>query len=529
MKKIRIISLMLVVLMLALALASCGGYQKLNKIYEGEYYDASPAYASAKELAAVAGATFVDVKGDLALFSKLDGTTITYTVMNVKTEAVVGTYTDTDTVDTVVSLYSALHTAFYKVLIIDNTNTEKTYTTKLYTASGAEFAASTKENVCFDIELDFVQLDEKVYRSNEEGSFAEAFDRPAYAGDLPSVQHTDGKYYYSLSSGIVYSYDDEFNLLAVIKTPGYATTFSSFSSQIFLLGDGNIMLEYFVSLPKDAQDFDVRVGDAKYDLKVVIASAKDGSQKEIDSDYYFDEIESYKIYNAHNRPADAKETDYKIDVYAKAYEIVDQQLVRENEKHLALSTSGKVKGALDENIDGQNGEAVRLNADYFVINTKDGKKKLVDMSGDVIADVSSARYLLENMIVCEDAIYDYSLNKVLDLKEEEMTLFGTEYVPGGSVVLLMDKDDKIYLYMGPTDSNSSAAPQLIADNDKTKVYYYSGGFGFYVVDTTNANATYTYYNNAGVALFTVNESLDYVGSGDDCFIYEAEDKFYVIK
>ena len=53
MKKIRIISLMLVVLMLALALASCGGYQKLGDIYKGEYIDNSPAYTAAKELSAI--------------------------------------------------------------------------------------------------------------------------------------------------------------------------------------------------------------------------------------------------------------------------------------------------------------------------------------------------------------------------------------------------------------------------------------------------------------------------------------------
>lgn len=534
MKKIRIISLLLVVLMLALALASCGGYQKLSNIYSGDYIDYSPAYAAAKELSAVAGATFIDLEGDIALFSKLDGTTITYTVLNVKTETVVGTYTSTENVVTTVKLEDAINTVFYKVSAVDSTNADKkTYSTKLYTMAGAEFAASTKEDVRYQAIADLVLLDEKVYRGEEDGSFSEAFDRPAYAGYLPDVVATDGEYYYAGGTSAVYTYDKELNLLAVIRTPSYAAAplLPDVEGSFFLLGDGNVMMQYVVALPKDAEDFDIVNNGMKYDLHVVIVNAKNGNEKEIDSDYYFCYAESYVVYENGWSVADAEKRSKKIDVEAWGMKIVDQQISTDDDDgvELALSTSGKVEGTLEENIEGQDGSATRINADYFTIRTKDGKKKLVDMNGDVIADVSNVEYLLENMIVCEDVIYDYNLNEVYNLKDNEMTLFGKDYVYGGSVVLLQDKDGKIYLYTGPTDSGSAAAPQLIADNDKTKVYYYGSDLGFYVVDTTNATVTYTYYNNAGVAVLTVNEDLQYVSGGNDFSIYKAEDKFYVVK
>ena len=166
MKKIRMISLLLVALMLALALASCGGnYQKLSSIYSDEYIDYSPAYTTAKELSAVLGADFVSAKGDLALFSKRDGLAIIYTVVNVKTEAVVGTYTGTANIQRTVTLANAFDAVFYMVRSVDSTNADqKTYSTELFTVAGTEFASSTKESVRYQVVADLVLFDEKVYR-----------------------------------------------------------------------------------------------------------------------------------------------------------------------------------------------------------------------------------------------------------------------------------------------------------------------------------------------------------------------------
>lgn len=526
MKKIRIISLMLVVLMLALALASCGGYQKLGDIYKGEYIDNSPAYTAAKELSAVAGATFIDLEGDLALFSKLDGTTVTYTVMNVMTEAVVGTYTSTTNVVTTVNLENAIDTVFYKVASVDSTNADnKTYSTKLYTMAGTEFAASTKEDVPYQAVADLVLLDEKVYRGNEDGSFTEAFDRPAYAGALPNATRTDGEYYYQTTSYCVYTYDKEMNLLAVIRKPSYATELpSSNASDYFLLGDGNVMMQYVVILPEDAQDYDIVYNGTKYDLVTVIADAKDGDQKEIDSDYYFYSITSYSVYSNGMTYADAEKAGVDLDAIAMGYEIVDQHIVidRDEKKFLALSSNGKVEGALDENIDGQYGPASRVNADYYMAMTKDGKQKLLDKNSDVIADVSDAEMLLENMIVCEDAIYDYNLNEIYNLKTNKMTLVEDLTVYGGSVVFMQDEEKKIYVFRGPNADGTSAAPELIDGDDST--YVYTCSIGYYVVN----NSTYTYYNNAGAKLFEASEYAD-LRTGEDYHLCLAGDKVFVVK
>ncbi len=517
MKKMRILSLLTMLLCVALLFAACGRGAKelgVKKIFDELKADTadSPRFESAAKLSLEGG--LVDNTTELALFSKTTGGLATQTVFNIVANSVVGTFTETDTTDYGIDLYTNSAPGYpisFFVVETATTGVDKvTYTTALYAANGTKVAEVNRGNVAPELKLDLLRFDEKCYRVAKDGAITEAFARSEFAGALPTLVAATEKYYYTS----VAAPDNGFLVFDKELQPVSSFVFPSYANNAFyrVLNNGNVLIQYRQKLPADAEKYDLIEETAgtvvKYTLVQQIFNAKKGSVKNLKTGYSFD------VTFAARDTLPANDFMQSIDKSIKniivGYKIENNRVSTTGAEMLLLSITnqGSVNAILNRFAEGQSG-FFNVPADGVVAASDVlGRLFLYNEKGKLIGEVTGAQDMTESYVIGSAKIYDYAMNAVYDYATEGYTYFNKMK----SGVILTKEDsagvDEYYLYANGNLTKLSEGTNLIFSRISDRVYQLRN------VTT----GVYTYYNDLGTQLLQTKSAVSQRTSGDKAYL-----------
>lgn len=507
MKAIKILSLVMALLMLTAVFAACGSYNKPSSVF-ADYVDETPTYTTATQLS-VTGSIFGEIVDGIAVMqdTTAEGKDVVKLV-DVLGNKMLVEFTDTDTLSYSLEVRRAVEECYAILTTIDSTDAENIKTTyTMYDKNGVQIATSDAiESYDIYTRGDLIAFGKSIYRVNEEGVITLAFERKAFEGRLPEISYfTEENYVYvNWQDGEIFFYDTEMNLCGYWKAPSHINL-DHFTAGA--LANGKVLAQYIIILPADAKDYDVFENGQKKDLVTLVIDT-DGDADEYDSDYVFADITGNVSTSSSWSEEIFEYFDDSIENLAMGFEIVDGFVDWDtfSQETYVISGNGKVKGAIEIHpqqiyMDNFMPAAPLADGVYCVV-TSAMQMLLVNGSGDLIADITgildfsgSSSPVNECYLISDTAIYDFSMNKLFDLEEKEMTV-DTVY---DRSIILEDKDGKLYLF------NGGAEPALIDGDDKTEILREAGGIFAVKKTADDGKVTYTYYNDLGNAVLSDSE------------------------
>ncbi len=528
MKKLKVLILMAALLLSVLLLASCAVSKDMRDLFDGTgYVDETPSAAAATQVEALKGTTYASKATYLVYLTDtvIDGenTHQKNIVYNLKTNAIVLDVTTTLTTDIDITLathkdtdYIVMNTTSWQLL--EGVASSHEYKTALVTADGT-LLTEVEGTVTPTVQADLIEFDGKCYRVAKDGTIAHAFDLGDFSS-LPTINAQTDEYYYYLdaSNDEVLVYDRSCALIAYYAMPDYAT-----AMQAYPLTGGNVLIQYIVAEPDDAEDYTfllqsssyyMTTAPGKYTLHSLLLKVNQNKTKELDLDYYIlgmsrmsedSWVENYGLGDACENLATAVEiVDGRIDTSATVC------------KAVVLSNSGKVRGELEKSVTAQTTVIPSLiTTNRWTVTNADSQRFLVNEKGHVLGEVTNSDARNESYYVVGGKLYDYSLSVVYDYEAADLEIYnGVEGVLNHGV-LLQNKDGEIICY-----ANGSSTT-IVAKDSSRSLYTVTDAY-FVVCDTTDAvNVKYDIYNDVGVKLAT----LDYVPrsllitENDMCLVY----------
>ncbi|MBQ3016000.1 MAG: hypothetical protein IJD79_04390 [Clostridia bacterium] len=448
--------------------------------------------------------------------------------------------------------YSSSNVYFIRVTETDTTDKNSTvYKQTLYTALGEEITSKTSKASAY-VDVNFVTYTEEGYLYEIEGKIYEIVDDVAtYKFDkgfktIPTnlYYHTDKNYYHSNSSGDeVFVYDLQYNLVAYYSLPAGCESYSD----LCILGDGNVLIQYVKELPWDAAEYDLYEDETKYSLTTVIFNIADGTTKEIEFNY----IVGY-IVNAAISPETFE--DYivsdKIENIAFAYPIVDKTLDENNEKIINLRNDMFILGYLGNEIANQEGVPELLGNNRFVVSNKAGQSFLINEKGEVIGEVTAADYDEDlELIEMDGKYYDLDLKLVKDMNEIEYDYYGsgsdyeiyrdinvegegedektvtTYYILNGITMTKLDLPEDVYnININSYYFSYNYTVEATSEDEDDKhytVYCNSNGEKIHTIETSEEGYAYHNINTLGDIFIIVLETYDEE--------YNYSTKYYIAK
>ena len=519
MKAIKILSLVMALLMLTAVFAACGSYSKPSSVF-ADYVDETPTYTTATQLS-VTGTIGEIVDGIAVMYDTTAEGKAVVKLVDVLGNKMLVEFTNTDTLSYSLEVRHAVEECYAILTTTDSTDAENIKTTyTMYDKNGVQIATSDAiESYDIYTRGDLIAFGKSIYRVNEEGVITLAFERKAFEGRLPEVSYfTEENYVYvNWQDGEIFFYDTEMNLCGYWKAPSHINL-DHFTAGA--LANGKVLVQYIIILPEDAKDYDVFEEGQKKDLVTLVIDT-DGDADEYDSDYIFAEITGNVSTSSSWSEEIFEYFDDSIENLAMGFEIVDGFVDWDvyTQETYVISGNGKVKGAIEIHpqqiyMDSYMPAAPLADGVYGVM-TSAMQILLVNGSGDLIADITgllsssggTSAPMNECYLISNTAIYDFSMNKLFDLEEKEMTV-NTIY---DRSIILEDKDGKLYLF------NGGAEPALIDGDDKTEILYISSNIFAVKKTADDGKVTYTYYNDLGNAVLSDSEiRLDY-----DCTVADS--------
>ncbi len=507
MRKFKLLSLIAVVLVMAMAFSSCALFSAgFNKIYNKNYDVSADVYTDAKSISDLDGYTFTGESNDnFAVFTSGEGDNISTAIYSFRTGKVaIKLPTDVTTTYTVEFIDNA---PVFRAVKTVTGDTETTVTHVYYDASGDSFIsveADKEVGVPTLVTPEIIVINSKVYDISEDGTVDEKAELPAYLSVHAFDDYTD-KYFYDLGNTIVI-YDDEFVPVATWTAPSYVENGIS----TFVLNNGNVLIQYAVLLDEDAKDFDVYNADGKYDLVSLILTPK-GKVKEINLDYIVTEvIKNTELYD--------EDEDKEDNLYTNKFENLAVIARIENKKidesvagidYVLMNNNGKAKTSL-KLVDGQVYLPTMIAKDLFVVETLAGSA-IVNAKGKVKFNITDDNVnIIGQYILTADAIYNFEFEKVYDLKSNE-----AEYLTvSGDTVLVVAGDEEKYSIIAFCNGEDEIIYKYDAEAESNKEFELVGDYGYLIIDN-DAELPYSYYASNGKAIFSLESRAELVADGYD--------------
>ena len=504
-KTLSLLSLLLAVLMI---LASCGADKplKLNsKVFNESRV--KTAFSSTELTSVGEGYTLVSARDSLAVFKKLsdDSTSEHYKAINLKTNTVIREMTVTLSAESQDRNSLSLSSKGEFIVVYEN----KTYT--LFKADGVTAIGSSKTAPYFVNDLAVIgstvcRYDLKTFSVTDTFTYSEANVETPQCLEFDKFS---GYYVRDIKEGLEV-YDRNFMPVGSYLFPEYSE-----DANFFLLKNGNVLVQYVVSLPFDAKEYDLFMDGTKCDLIQKIISVKDLSEKEISLDFYVfnlapvTDIEHYPFKKS-------------IDNIAGGCEIEDFRFDESSETTVSLSNKGKIGKVY---ADGFRYYTPIANG-YLYGTTDTGLSVVLDKKLNVVGHVSDEARLSEKYIVSENAIFDFTLTKLTDLTVDTTSYTFFTFI--GNNPLLTSKDENgltdYYIYDG-------AFNKIVDASEGQTIAAYNAHC--YAVKTVTADTTTTVYYNSQRASFATFDSavspLQYVITGNSIGdLITANNKVYFI-
>ena len=459
------------------------------------------------------GYSYVNSQDSLAIFQKVDGDTTVIKIVNINSGAVV--YTKTEAENESVSISNDM-IVFAKQ---NENNSNDRYT--IYDNTGRQICADVKEyrfiNDCLVYDsVNVVRVDK------ETGEVKETYTRSEFDGEIPSCYDWTDNYYYNWNGGsTVDIYDKHYVRVTTYTLPGYVEKIGSYRT-FFILNDGTVIAQGMVPVDILSEKYDLLIEGEKYDLFTRRINPKNGKTQELQVDFiiaYLLRADSIGEY----LPLDGS-----VKNLAYVTKIENKLLNDSSDAMRVMSLDSRLKG---KELFVINGETVSLEAigNGYLIGegAVSDSVYLLSSGGKILANLDAMTTYTEKYILTDTGIYDYQLNKLVDLTSteyryktkvgnalifsEEVKTPATDTTPASTVT-------NYYLYNGSFNK--------IADGDSWRgsidSYYYS------IVDTPDPTDTdpypasvYSYYDASGKLLFTSKGSSALrIASTEDCEIVQ---------
>ena len=487
MKKVRLISLIALTLCFMMVFASCGGGNAI-KYFENDYEEAKMISASSK----IEGiGVYKSGMGNLALFVDTQELKVVYKVYNISTGAVVFTQEILNGAASAIDVdVSEIDDVAYFVVTTYNVSDNEITNAKLYSANGGAPIAETTANPEYDEFCDeVIVFGGAAYTVDKNGAIAKAFDiddfNPLFDADASSED-----YYYVFEDYSVAVYDKQGEFVN-----GYKVNVFVDYCEMWVLGDGNVLIQKTQALPDDAEKYDFFEDDVKWNLITEIFKVKSGTVKTVDVDFIIDNFETVKDPKAYG----FKE---KFDLnLANICYIVDRYIDDSTDTYAFLDNKLNVKATIDDVVKGA--EWFELVADdTFLIEDEFGICHIVNKNGKVIKSVSNLDGSNEKYLWTKNAIYNYDFEKVYDLKANKCEV---DYSLSSALILKKYTPDGIEYarFNDGTVTQIKAASSIATVGCILGLYYVENG------------GLYSYYNAAGNLVGAYYAKLAFVDSTDD--------------
>lgn len=407
MKKIKIIALIMTILTVLGAFCACSGKKSEKDL--GKYLampEMQPPITQAIALAENIG-TYTEGNGAVYLFTSIENTKTQYNVYNFKSNKVVFG-ASLDTLDSEVRLYPNSLFSVKNAGVI-----------KLYDADGNLLAEANAATEIFS-DLDTVVIGRKAFRTKN-GALTEQFELSELAGAMPNTTTVTEKYRYNVGSSAVAVYNGKYELVGYFDIPEYVGD----DANVNILNNGNLLVQYLVLLPSDAQEYDVAESVStdgtenridKYDLVTVLFNVETGEARSINTNLMF-----YFVSNKNLIDGDAR-----VEI---ADGVENIAVVAEIDENKRLDTSGAVKFVtVDNELNAKAyindifptcaGFERVLSEDRYVVYDKLGSLYIIDRSGVIIGDISASEAITDSFVIGKSSIYDLDLKKLHDFAAE---------------------------------------------------------------------------------------------------------------
>ncbi len=335
-----------------------------------------------------------------------------------------------------------------------------------------------------------IAIENNLYSENKDGTLS-LKSSYTFTG-FPSITDYVGNRYFDIDSNGVVIYDENFGAITEYVLPSYA-----YRSQIVLLQNGNVFVQYFAELPSDANKYDVFFSSKKYDLVTLLIEAKNGKTSELDASFVLYNAVSADVFSSQGNSYLKKGIE-NIAIFAEIDENKCLNTDSDSYEIALMSNGGKLGKYLT--VDGYDEIPQMVGRDRFLISDSQGCRVLLNAKGKVLARVSSEYKFIcnYNYFYNAKAIYDLGGNVVYDLEANGATVDSAynEY----AYIIAKGKDssspDVVYRFAsGAVEQIATFGNGGTYDSFQSSTYFYT----FYNSDSGEC----AYYNHTGVFLANI--------------------------
>lgn len=511
MKKLKILSIVMVLVLLVSAFAGCGTVE-ISKLYDTkkleDMYEENVPYSTYSKLSYEN--QIVESFGDIIVFEEENATHYIWTFYNYATGTVVYTDTQPTSYDVDIEFVPVWEEGGVFAICYSwvDGNGKTQYKIAVRALNGALVKEIQTEDI-LEVEelvpetnLDLLKIGNEFYRENDDGVY-ELVAKFSDASVIPEFDAKNGETYYVLDSSnkTVTTYNKKLVMTGYYTFPSYATNLKS-----FVMNNGKVLVQYEVVEPIFADDYTFTVGTTPITLVTKIIDVENG---EIDDK----ELEHVII------GLQSRETFYSDDLMPLNYEILKKSIkngaivneindgkLDESLKLVNLNNSGKISERFDDIFVGQpapeiSGNDVSLGLpevitpDRFIAGNVAGMLSLTDAKGRVIGDITAMEAMNSKYFIMNDTIYDLDLKEVAECKDYEIVKslylqnsFVFSKNVDGTLKYFLFSNGEFKLIANASDAtiqNSYKNVLIVKNNTSSKISVYNESLS--VMFTTDAN------------------------------------------
>jgi hypothetical protein len=244
---------------------------------------------------------------------------------------------------------------------------------------------------------------------------------------LPTINNMQGNYYFNQDGKKLSIYNSNLDLVYFYDIPSYAG-----NNSFFVLNNGNVLVQYTISKFNTDKKYDIIMNNTKYDLVQELINAKKCKVSKVSSKYYytlgaFTREADFDMFNGLKGKFEniicgtSTKNDY-IDLNNSAMLI------------LAVGNDGKVQQTLNNVIEGQTSFSA-ISKDRIILRDINNREFLCDYKGKVIGEISNANDMTDKYVISDNAIYNMSLDKLIDFNSAENGNYNYYDTIGNNVLL----------------------------------------------------------------------------------------------
>ena len=377
-------------------------------------------------------------------------------------------------------------------------------TYSIYDATGNCVVTSDNKVAPYTV-ADLLIYDYAAYTFDASGVITKKCDVPEYLL-LSGCFHQNEKYIYVKDTYEGFTvYDRDFNSVSYWCAPGYEMD----ECDMFVLNGGDVLVQYRVIMDDDAEKFDYVVNDTnnrnlKIDLRTVIVDAESGEETELEDFAYVVSSITGRDEMAQTRGDESFAEYCRFDNLATLMPIADHHVddSRAAVDLVMLSDKGKI-GASVKFVDYQRAYLpTRIDEDRFTVRLLTGQTAIVDKKGKILHKLDRSYKIVDKYIIGTQAIYDFDLEKVYDLRANK----GTVLCDSEGVVFIKAETDNGYQILSLRDGQTTTLYTFDEDNPTKNKIWLLEDLRWYMLYNADSDE-YAYYNAEGERITASEKEL----------------------